>query len=170
MDVIIREHIFTDGNKRTGLLTAISYMEINGYWLIVPLDAISFAVQIAKGEKSLDEIADWLEEISANNEIDYMKKILDRGFRPLFEVLEILEKGDEKEAERIIKDWIAYDAHKDEYGWEDKGEDTFKFIFATHIDGLLKILEKHGLDEDYRRLKELRKKLDKKWGNVFHKS
>lgn len=169
IDVIIREHIFTDGNKRTGLLTAISYMEINGYWLFIPLDAISFAVQIAEGKRSLNEIAAWLERMSANNEKDYVIKVTDLGFYPLIGVLNMLIAGKEKDAELVIKDWIAYDAHKDEYGWEDKGEDTFKFIFTTYMDSMLKILERKGLKEMYLQVKKSRDELDKKWDNVFHK-
>jgi death-on-curing protein len=57
LEGIIRWHPFTDGNKRTGLLTAISYLEINGYMLATPLDAIAFAVSVAEGRQPLHKIA-----------------------------------------------------------------------------------------------------------------
>ncbi len=52
MEGIIRMHPFYDGNKRTALLAAIAYLELNGYKMIVPLSAVRFTVNIAKTTKN----------------------------------------------------------------------------------------------------------------------
>lgn len=60
MHSIICFHPFVDGNKRTALLTTDFYLSWNGYDLIIPNDADLFTISIAKGEKSLNEILEWL--------------------------------------------------------------------------------------------------------------
>lgn len=63
---ICRNHGFTDGNKRTAVLLLGLLLERSGYE-IVPIDnediddAIeNFAVSVANGEMSIEEIQDWL--------------------------------------------------------------------------------------------------------------
>jgi death-on-curing protein len=60
MHSIISFHPFVDGNKRTALLTTDFYLSWNGYDLIIPNDADLFTISIAKGEKSLNDILEWL--------------------------------------------------------------------------------------------------------------
>ena len=47
MEAIARWHIFADGNKRTALLITDTYLAINGYLFIPPLNTVRFIVNIA---------------------------------------------------------------------------------------------------------------------------
>lgn len=59
---IISNHIFTDGNKRTGLEAAIAFLKLNNYRLRRDLGKdilLAFVLEVASGESSLDECRDW---------------------------------------------------------------------------------------------------------------
>ena len=59
---IISMHPFMDGNKRTALLSALTYLSINGISLNLPTDSKSFIYNIASRENStelLEEIESW---------------------------------------------------------------------------------------------------------------
>jgi death on curing protein len=61
---IICNHIFTDGNKRTGLEAALAFLKLNGYRLNRNLphsDLYSFIIKIASGNSSLEECKTWFE-------------------------------------------------------------------------------------------------------------
>ena len=67
---IIKGHIFTDGNKRTGLAVAITFLEWNGI-LFAPLPdeaVFDFVMALAGGPNDPDEaiprIASWLRGLS----------------------------------------------------------------------------------------------------------
>ena len=63
---IVKNHVFNDGNKRTGLCCALTFLEWNGY-KIKPLneDAVfDFVVAVAGGpndEAQIPVIAKWLQ-------------------------------------------------------------------------------------------------------------
>ncbi len=58
---IIADHPFTDGNKRTGMLVALTFVEINQYKLsIKPGELEDFAVQVAVEHLDIPIIAAWL--------------------------------------------------------------------------------------------------------------
>lgn len=80
MHGIISNHIFSDGNKRTGLGAAFVFLEINGY-TIRPKPKVSdittssddfgdamkqtiyqFTLQVAAGEHDLDAVRAWFKE------------------------------------------------------------------------------------------------------------
>lgn len=66
MHSIISNHIFFDGNKRTGLGVAILFLERNNYQLDNTVDQpqlIDFALETAKGLKNIDQIEEWLGSI-----------------------------------------------------------------------------------------------------------
>ncbi len=50
LEGIIRWHPFADGNKRTALLTMVYYLKLEGYGIILPLNAVRYTVKIAKHE------------------------------------------------------------------------------------------------------------------------
>lgn len=67
---IIKNHVFNDGNKRTGLLSAITFLEWNGI-LFSPLDedaVFEFVISIAEGtdeqNAAIIKIVNWLKEMS----------------------------------------------------------------------------------------------------------
>lgn len=60
---IISNHIFTDGNKRTGLDACIVFLDVNGYQLSETVsDEIltDFIIAIASGKLSLGTVQNWL--------------------------------------------------------------------------------------------------------------
>lgn len=58
---IIGDHAFVDGNKRTGMLCALTMLEINGYKFSAKKGEIEdFAVFIATKKPEVTEIAVWL--------------------------------------------------------------------------------------------------------------
>ena len=59
---IVRNHPFVDGNKRTGLVTAFTFIERNGFIVTAPQqDAYFIFYDLAAGKLSEDELAKWLE-------------------------------------------------------------------------------------------------------------
>lgn len=62
---IISDHLFVDGNKRTGITSASIFLLRNGYSLTANLKALEdFAVQIAVEKCDVAEIANWFEKNS----------------------------------------------------------------------------------------------------------
>ncbi len=65
---IIRNHGFTDGNKRTAVLLLGLLLERSGYQIIplhgedIDIAIENFAVSVADGQMSIDEIQIWLRE------------------------------------------------------------------------------------------------------------
>lgn len=61
---IIANHIFQDGNKRTGLEAAIIFLRINGFNISpdLHLNALyDFTIKVASGVSSLEECQSWFE-------------------------------------------------------------------------------------------------------------
>ncbi|MEX2054212.1 MAG: type II toxin-antitoxin system death-on-curing family toxin [Candidatus Colwellbacteria bacterium] len=60
---IIMNHPFIDGNKRTGMASAATFLELNGYELIVKEGEIEdFAPMVVEDKLDIQEIAKWLEK------------------------------------------------------------------------------------------------------------
>ena len=58
---IIKNHPFTDGNKRTGLIAAIVFLELNGFaFHAAEVDAVIRTLGLAAGEVSERDYAAWL--------------------------------------------------------------------------------------------------------------
>jgi death-on-curing protein len=83
MEALIRWHPFIDGNKRTGLLAVQTYLEINGYFSLLPLQVVRFSVNIAKTrgqdqktiDKLINDIAIWLEQyVTKRSNVNKIKK------------------------------------------------------------------------------------------------
>jgi death on curing protein len=61
---IIGNHIFSDGNKRTGLESALAFLKFNGFRIdkLLPKQSLlDFILKIAEGKSSLDECKGWFE-------------------------------------------------------------------------------------------------------------
>jgi death on curing protein len=59
---IICNHIFSDGNKRTGLEAALAFLKLNNYRLnkLLPNSALyDFIIKVASGQSSLEECQAW---------------------------------------------------------------------------------------------------------------
>ena len=63
---IISNHPFIDGNKRTGAVAALTFLDLNGYWFDdnIGLDAAleSLVLSVACGEAGKDKIAAFFRE------------------------------------------------------------------------------------------------------------
>lgn len=60
---IIADHPFVDGNKRTAMLTGITFLEINGLSFVVKTGEIEdFAVNIATDRLDIPIISAWLDK------------------------------------------------------------------------------------------------------------
>ena len=60
---IIGDHPFVDGNKRTAMLTALTFLKINGVNLTISQgDLENFAVQVAIDKLDVTSIENWLEK------------------------------------------------------------------------------------------------------------
>lgn len=67
---IISNHIFTDGNKRTGLETALAFLKLNKMRLSRALqqdDLYNFILRVASGQSSLEECRAWFADHVAIN-------------------------------------------------------------------------------------------------------
>jgi len=74
MHSIISNHIFQDGNKRTGLLSALTFLNLNGFQLNkksgleslineIELDFVyDFTLKVAEGKVNLEECKSWFEK------------------------------------------------------------------------------------------------------------
>ena len=61
---IICNHIFADGNKRTGLASALLFLNLNGFDLRMAVNdeiLTAFIIKVASGLSSLEECRDWFE-------------------------------------------------------------------------------------------------------------
>jgi death on curing protein len=62
---VICNHIFSDGNKRTGLAAALVYLEAHNFQLkdeITEEILLNFVIKVASGESTLDECRAWFKE------------------------------------------------------------------------------------------------------------
>lgn len=59
---LIQNHPFIDGNKRVGLVSALVFLELNGFEVSVDEQKMEeFVLDIASGNKTKTQIADFLE-------------------------------------------------------------------------------------------------------------
>lgn len=59
---IIDNHVFNDGNKRTGLFSAMLFLDKNGFSFkdgVSNDELINFTYSIGRAEKSLQEVCEW---------------------------------------------------------------------------------------------------------------
>ncbi len=62
---IISNHIFTDGNKRTGLDACILFLEFNNYQFSNAVSneiLTAFILSVASGEHTLESVQSWLKD------------------------------------------------------------------------------------------------------------
>jgi death-on-curing protein len=119
MEAIARWHIFVDGNKRTALLIADTYLAINDYIFIPPLSTVSFIVNVADTlendniqiNKLIRNIANWLKDytIQKGNK-NYLKVVVSNIENELND-LQDLFKIDSKKAFAKYEEWMAIDIY-----------------------------------------------------------
>jgi len=66
MQCIIVFHPFLDGNKRTGIVIAKMFLEINGFSLDASTnECVEFTIKIAQEQVAITEIVEWLRNHSS---------------------------------------------------------------------------------------------------------
>lgn len=62
---IVKNHPFLDGNKRTAFVSAVSFLEINGYdFSIASKKAVAYLIRVANENLTVDQISSWLKKHS----------------------------------------------------------------------------------------------------------
>ncbi len=59
---IITNHVFHDGNKRTGMESCRQLLEMNGYQMRIDKDVVTMALRTARNEVEFPEFVEWLKE------------------------------------------------------------------------------------------------------------
>lgn len=60
-EVIARGHVFNDGNKRTALISMLTFLDLNGYELVADQNAIADQmVSISDGKINYQQFSMWL--------------------------------------------------------------------------------------------------------------
>jgi len=66
---IVNNHPFVDGNKRTGAVSALMFLHLNGYILCVSQEMFAdMVLSVAKSELSKKEVADFFREWTKNKD------------------------------------------------------------------------------------------------------
>jgi len=121
MEAITRWHIFTDGNKRTGLTAAYTLLYINNYYLAIPIDAVRFTVDVASNldndsestEKLIKEISLWLEKYTSTDIGEFAHKVWKYSLWPTIKlsIMEILHF--KKYTEKKKREYFMIKNHED---------------------------------------------------------
>ncbi len=65
MDSLVRNHPFMDGNKRTGIVAAVLFLQLNRYSLAVTNEEmVRFTLAFAQSQVTLEDISAWLQQFS----------------------------------------------------------------------------------------------------------
>lgn len=121
LEAITRWHIFTDGNKRTGLTAAFTLLYINEYYLAIPIDAVRFTVSVSSNidndpestEKLIKEIASWLRQYTSNDISEFGSRVWKHSLWPTIK-LSILEFFRfKKYVERKKQEYFMIKGHED---------------------------------------------------------
>ncbi len=60
---IIAYHPFLDGNKRTGIISAFTFLELNGYRIVATDDEVfTYVLMIATENSEIEQIAQWFKK------------------------------------------------------------------------------------------------------------
>ena len=60
---LLRNHPFVDGNKRTSMYSAMTFLELNGYhFQAEQKEVVVFALKVENKKLEVEEIAKWLKE------------------------------------------------------------------------------------------------------------
>ena len=59
---IIQNHVFHDGNKRTGMEACRIFLELNGYKMKIDREVIDMALSIATSQVEFEDVVQWIKE------------------------------------------------------------------------------------------------------------
>jgi death-on-curing protein len=76
---IVQNHPFVDGNKRTGFVVAVSFLDLNGRALEVDeAEAAVIFLRLAAGELSEPDLAAWFRRNASRPDADYLVREQDQ--------------------------------------------------------------------------------------------
>lgn len=142
MEAITRWHIFTDGNKRTGLTAAFTLLYVNDYYLAIPIDAVRFTVNVASNieneqedtQKLVKEIADWLQKYSSREIGEFASKVWQYSLWPTMKLVILDFIGCKKYAKRKKQEYFMIKGHEDyEKKYAKEAIQTAGFFFMIVI-------------------------------------
>lgn len=145
MEAITRWHIFTDGNKRTGLTTAYTLLYINNHYLAIPIDAVRFTVYVASNldndpestEKLIHEIAIWLKKYTSTDIGKFASKILKYSLWPTIKLSIMDALHFKKYSERKKQEYFMIKGHEDyEKKYAKEALQTAKFFILIVVRSL----------------------------------
>ena len=63
LDSLVNNHLFVDGNKRTGITAAAMFLRFNGLHMVCSQDELeAFTMQVASSHPPIEQMAGWLKE------------------------------------------------------------------------------------------------------------
>jgi len=147
MEAITRWHIFYDGNKRTGLLSAFLYLYINEHYLAIPIDAVRFTQKIATTEdiqqdgieELIDEIAIWLRKYTAKDSATFSAKVLKYNLFPSIKLAVMNFFGFKKYVRKKLDYWFVTDVHPE---YKEESLQVYSFLTGLMKEAMIKIAEK----------------------------
>jgi len=169
MESITRWHPFVDGNKRTGLISAFSFLYRNGYYLALPLDSVKFTVKVAETEglddettrKLIEEISFWLNERCSKDANGFSWKVLKYFWWPNLKLLFLYDIGFKKYVTRKLYDWFAIKGHPE---YEKEVEDVSRFLRSVNALATSDLSSKRKKEKTIKRKKKQRSE-DKNGGS-----
>jgi len=76
MHSLILNHPFVDGNKRTGIVSAAVFLELNGFRLEASQkELIKIALKIESKEVNQKNIAEWL-KLNSKKQLDHTRRVI----------------------------------------------------------------------------------------------
>ncbi len=137
LESFCREHIFTDGNKRTAVLAMFVFLTINNHNIVLPLSITKYAAGITKCmdqkpediEALIKDISKWIEKRSSTNSKNHKKKLIRYLYLPwLGMVLLLFSIIGAPIQYVIIQDWFQTKMHPE---YESKIKLQFDFILVV---------------------------------------
>lgn len=151
MEAITRWHIFTDGNKRTGLTTAYTLLYINDFYLAIPIDAVKFTVDVASTldndpestEKLIKEISLWLRKYTSTDVGEFAGKIWKYSLWPTIKLSMMDALHFKKYAERKKREYFMIKGHEDyEKKYAKEALQTARFFILIIVRSLQQLNKK----------------------------
>ena len=111
MEAITRWHIFIDGNKRTGLMTAFLYLYLNQTYLAIPIDSVRFTIKVADNRKTdpdstdklIEEVTNWLRTHSTTKVTEFFVLVWIHNTWPALKINILYRLGFKKKSKTQIE-------------------------------------------------------------------
>lgn len=121
MEHIIRLHPFIDGNKRTSLFAMLEYLDINGFTMLLPLDAVRRTVLVAQNisqdvksnQRLTNDLAEWIRKycVRKNAPLLQKMKLLTRWVLKHIPLYLFRKLRMRKTLAKYVSRWLAFDIY-----------------------------------------------------------